>query len=459
MPHDTLDTIVALATPPGRGALALLRLSGTRAISIIGESTRLSLDPPRARSARLCNFLNDEGNVIDRVLVTLYPAPHSFTGEDVAEISCHGSPVVARMILETCVGRGARLAAPGEFSMRAFLNGKMDLSQAEAVRDMVESQTAFQAEVARQQMEGQLSAALQPARERLIEVVSNLETALEFVEDEVEPAGRQALLGALREVDLDLEELENSFRFGRVVHDGLRVVITGVPNTGKSSIFNSLSRSEGAIVTEIPGTTRDALRERLDIEGIPVELVDTAGIREVEDPVEKIGVSRSLKHLTEADVVLFVLDETREFGSEDRRIWEAIQGRNCLLVRNKQDLKEDARLQVPIEVAERCVGEVRVSALLGWNMDGLGRAILEAGCPVSIGERERPSVTNLRHKQCLEKARRNLWEGIRAYEIGMSEEFVSYDLRNALNALGEITGETTTDEILGQIFATFCIGK
>lgn len=453
------ETIVAVATPPGRGALAVIRVSGARTAELISRHFRPQQDRDlHPWRPRVGHFLDAQGKVLDRVLVTLFLAPSSYTGEDLAEISCHGSPPLTRLIVQTLLqGEDARLARPGEFSLRAFLNRKMDLAQAEAVRDLVDSQTAYQARVASEQLEGRLSRALKPLKDELVRIISHMETSLEFVEEEVEPETRDELLAALGRVDRTLEELERSFRWGRIVHDGIVVAITGKPNAGKSSLFNALLREDRAIVTAVPGTTRDALSESISLEGIPARLVDTAGIRESTELVESLGVEKSLQFLRESDVVVFVLDGSLPFEPEDARIWELIRGRPCLAVVNKMDLPR--RLEVPPEILEAGAGQAEVSALHGMGLEELRERLLGVVAPGEGVEREQVVLTSERHRHCVERARRRLQRGIEGYRSEMSEEFPLYDLRRSLDCLGEITGETTVEDILDAIFSTFCIGK
>jgi len=450
------ETIVAVATPPGRSAIALVRVSGLQARKLVSQQLQLQRDWPR-RQAFLARFLDRKGQPLDRVLITFFPAPASYTGEDLVEISCHGSPVLVGEMVESLLQSGARLAEPGEFTMRAFLNGKMDLAQAEAVRDLVESQTVFQAKVAAQQLEGSLSRRLQPVREQIVTTLCHMETALEFVEDEVNPEDRSRLAETIDDADRKLRELEESFQFGRLVQEGMRVLITGRPNAGKSSVFNTLIMNDRAIVTEIPGTTRDALTETIDLAGIPVRLADTAGIREASDPVERLGVEKSLEYLRESDAVLFVIDQSIPFDQEDFYIWEMVREHPCVLVVNKEDLP--SRVAIPNEVEKGCLETVQVSALRQTHFQELKAALLRVSTQGQQLGSEGVMVTNIRHKQCLESARRHLRVGLEAYQSGMSEEFPLHDFRKALEALGQITGETTTEDILEQIFSTFCIGK
>ena len=387
------------------------------------------------------------------------PGPASYTGEDVVEISCHGSPVVAQQMIESLLDAGAHLAEPGEFTLRAFLSGKMDLAQAEGVRDLIDSQTAFQAKIAAEQLEGKLSRALEPIKDELVRILCQMETAVEFVEESIELEDRGELAEALKRVDQQLGELEESFRLGRIVQEGVTVAIAGKPNVGKSSIFNALVESDRVIVAAIPGTTRDAVAETINLGGIPARLVDTAGIREAEDSLEHLGVQKSLEYLRQSDAVLFVLDQSAPFGEEDLRIWGLVRSRRCVLVLNKEDLPPTGPLKIPPEVEKSCAASVRVSALERTHLQNLKDALLSAVASAVELEQEGVMITNVRHKRCVEEARKHLQKGIGAYQQGMSEEFPLYDFRKALDAMGQITGATTVDDILKEIFSTFCIGK
>ena len=456
MSRNQDGTIVAVATPPGRSAIALLRVSGPEARELVSQRIQRHAEWPN-RQAFLARFLDREDQPLDQALITFFPGPASYTGEDLVELSCHGTPILVEGMVEALLQAGARLAEPGEFTLRAFLNGKMDLAQAEAVRDVVESRTAFQAKIAAQQLDGRLSRRLEPVKEQIVTTLCHMETALEFVEDEVNPEGRSRLGEKIEDADRQLKELEESFQLGRLVHEGIQVLITGRPKAGKSSVFNGLLLDERAIVTEIPGTTRDALTETIDLAGIPVRLVDTAGIREASDPVERLGVEKSLQYLREAGAVLFVVDQSIPFDREDLYIWEMIRGYPCVLVVNKEDLP--SRADIPNEVEKGCLATVRVSALEGTHFRELKAALLTVMTQGQQPGDEGVMVTNIRQKQCLERCRQHLRAGLEAYQGGMSEEFPLYDFRKALESLGQITGETTTEDILEQIFSTFCIGK
>ena len=451
------DTIVATATPPGRGAVSLIRLSGSRSREVAAACLGWAGKQLHPRRVRVGLFRAASGEPLDRVLATFFSQPNSYTGEDILEISCHGSPVVVAKVLETCIALGARPARPGEFTLRAFLGGKIDLIQAEAVRDLVESETAFQAEVARRQLEGALSKALRPFREELIDVVSHLETAIEFVEEDVEPEARDAVEKRLEILAASLEEWIGSYRAGRVVHDGATVVLAGRPNVGKSSLFNYLVREERAIVTSVPGTTRDALREVLDIKGLAIRLVDTAGIRAGGDPVERKGVERSIRETREADLVLLLRDGSPGVEEEDRQTWEKIRDRPYLLVGSKWDLGRP--WTAAEEIRKSSAGVVRTSVRTGEGMEELAELVVAVLVRGSVPCRERPMVTSLRQKACLERALERLGKAREVLREGLSEEFASYEARRCLEALGELTGETTTEDILGRIFSSFCIGK
>ncbi len=458
MISDQGETIVAVATPAGKGAIAVVRLSGPEARSLAeGQFRRQTQGQLQPARPTLGVFWGSRQNHLDQVLITFFQRPVSFTGEDVVEISCHGSPVVVRQIVETMLEAGARLAEPGEFTQRAFLNGKMDLAQAEGLRDLIESRTAFQAKLAAEQLQGALSFRLAPLKEEIVRVVCHIETALEFVEEEVEPQTRQELAAALQKVDRELQELEESFALGRIVLEGATATIAGKTNVGKSCMFNGLLNQDRAIVTDIPGTTRDLLAETIDLDGIPTRLVDTAGIREAQDRVEQLGVEKSLESVGKSDAVMFVLDGSRPFEQEDWRIWELVRELPCLLVVNKEDLPR--RLKVPAPVEAACQSTVSISALKRTRLQELREALLGVLLPERAAEKETAPLTDIRHKRCIQAARQHLQAGIQAYQSGLSEEFPLYDFRKALTALGQITGETTVEDILDQIFSTFCIGK
>ena len=434
------DTIAAVSTPPGRSGIGVVRLSGPEARVVAEHLVHIEAWVPRY--ATIADLVDEAGNTIDRVVVTFFAAPHSYTAEDVVEISCHGSPIVLRFCLRRACAVGARLAEPGEFTLRAFLNGRLDLPQAEAIRDLIDSTTLYQARVAAQQAGGSVSRRLQPLKEQLLELIALLEAGIDFAEDDISVAGAEQILARLAPIQAQTQALIGSFRFGRVVHEGMSLAIVGRPNVGKSSVFNALLSQDRAIVTDTPGTTRDTVSETAEISGIPVRLVDTAGIRAGEDLVERLGIERSLEAMADADLVLVVLDGSEPLTPEDARILEMTPRR--LLVVNKADLPRRA------EVAEP---HIAVSALTGEGIDDLRRAITPPAA------QETGFITSVRHEGLLKEAAEALSNARRAVENGIPHEMLLLDLYAALQPIDAITGATTADDILNRIFSTFCIGK
>ncbi len=459
------STIVAISTPPGRAALAIVRLSGSKAREIL-YSVCLGRDRAHTEVREFkpsLGFIYDQhaDNVIDEVVVTYFPKPHSYTGEDVVEISCHGSPVLARKIVEICLAHGAHLASPGEFTMRAFLNGKLDLAQAEAVNDLIEARTLYQARIATQQLEGRLSKKLQPIKEALIEIACHLESKVEFVEEDIQTAELEDITRKMDQLCIELGHIERSFEYGRLVHEGFDLAILGRPNVGKSSLFNGLLCEERAIVTEIPGTTRDMLAESIGIFGIPVRFMDTAGIREhTSDIVERKGIEKSLSTVSNAEIILLVIDSSQPLTVDDYALYDRISktGSNYIIVLNKMDLPLGMTTN---ELAHVTRGNrwIKVSAKERQGLEELKKLIFEIIAPDNLIEKEDLIITNIRHKQCITDCISHLQKAREALITGLSEEFALYDFHQAHKALGEITGETTIEDLLTQIFSKFCIGK
>jgi len=368
------DTIVAIATPPGRGGIGVVRLAGPEARGIAGRMLRLGREWEAGRAVR-CDLV-EGGSRIDEVVVTFFAAPHSYTADDIVEISAHGSPVVLRHIVEMSLAGGARLAEPGEFTMRAFLNGRIDLTQAEAVRDLIDSQTLFQAKVAAQQLEGALSNRLKPIKRRLVDLIALLEAGIDFAEDDVSVAPDATIVERIGQVKTPLVELAASFTYGKIVREGLTLAIVGRPNVGKSSLFNRLVERERAIVTAQPGTTRDLVSETVAIGGIPVELVDTAGIRRALDEAESIGIKKSMEALADADLVLVVIDASEAVGEEDRELLRLVTGRAAIVVGNKSDLVSNGDRLPYVSLAGESVVRISTSAVTGEGIAGLRAAIL-----------------------------------------------------------------------------------
>ena len=447
------DTIVAIATPPGRGGLGVVRLSGPGAREIGCSMLQLKheLEPGRAVFAALID--PGSGERIDEAVVTFFAKPHSYTTDDVIEISAHGSPVVLRHIVELATAAGGRLAEPGEFTMRAFLNGRIDLTQAEGVRDLIESQTLYQAQVAGQQLQGALSRRLQPSKKKLVELIAAMEAGIDFAEDDIAILPAEEIVSRISGVREPLEQLRASFAYGKIVHEGMTLAIVGRPNVGKSSLFNRLVERERAIVTATPGTTRDLVTETVALGGIPLKLIDTAGIRPSADEAESIGIRKSYEVLSEADMVLVVLDSTSEPSLEDLELLRACAGRRALAVANKADLP-GAR---PLPVDGHGLRVLRTSALTGEGMDLLRDEVLHQ--VAGGGERETGFLTNVRHQRLVEESLDALAAARHAVESKIPHEMIMLDLYGALRPLDAMTGETTTEDILNLIFSSFCIGK
>lgn len=457
---STADTIVAVATPPGRGGLGVVRLSGAAAVRVATELTGQTepFEARRATFARLSTRTTDpDSSVGDEVVVTTFPAPASYTGEDVVEISAHGSPVVLAAILRSAVALGARLAEPGEFTLRAFLNGKRDLVQAEAVADLIDAVTPLQARAAFDQLEGTLTGAIGRIEAGLFDLVARLEASLDFPDEGYHFIEASALVGALADVVAELDRLLADAGRGRLVREGAVVTIVGAPNVGKSSLFNALLNANRAIVTAVPGTTRDLLTERADLAGLSLALVDTAGIRKTEDEVEREGVQRAHGSLNVSDLAIVVLDQSRPLGDEDRHVLESTQHRRRLVVLNKIDLPS----AWPETLSPWGADAVRVSARAGVGLDELTGRIGQALSGTTTW-RDAPIVTNLRHVTLLEGAREAVERARQALDSSagtLPEEFLLADLQESLDRLQEVTGRRTSDDLLRHIFERFCIGK
>jgi tRNA modification GTPase len=451
-PHDT---IVALSTPPGRGGIGVIRLSGGDARSVAEKILRFPHEGGwRAWGARIAELLDADGNVVDEAVATFFESPRSYTAEDVVEIACHGAPVVLRLAIDRALAAGARLAEPGEFTLRAFLNGRLDLPQAEAVRDLIEATTLYQARIAAQQAGGSVSRRIAPLKNALVELIALLEAGIDFAEDDVSVASAAEILGRLEPVRLGVLKLAESYAYGSIVREGMTLAIVGRPNVGKSSLFNALLESERAIVTPIPGTTRDLVSETAAIHGIPVKLYDTAGIRETGETVESLGIERSFQAMADAGLTVVVVDGSRPIGEEDRALIERAreQGR-WLLAANKVDLCGAEKGRPEID------GAVFVSALTGEGLPELRQAIVDSAAPGGAFENQDGFITNLRQEKLLREAGEWLDKARGAVEEAIPHEMLLLDLYAALRPLDALTGATTADDILNRIFSTFCIGK
>ena len=462
------DTIVAIATPPGRGGIGVVRLSGDHAIQIVSGLIHFPKLPLETQHATLGVFHDPRSDrALDEVVVTCFRRPHSYTAEDVVEISCHGSPVISKFLVECCLEQGARAAEPGEFTMRAFLNGRIDLTQAEAIRDLIESRTLYQARVAAQQMEGVVSARLKPHKGVLVDLIARLEAGIDFAEDDVAVMDWAEVLARLETIRADLEKLVEGYEYGRIVREGLSLAIVGRPNVGKSSLFNRLLNEDRAIVTATPGTTRDLVAESASVGGIPLRFVDTAGIRETRDEAEKIGVEKSFQAIADSDLRLLVVDASKPWSEEDSQLLRRVRPLGALLIAlNKADLpaqlsEEEVSGQLLAAGSESSLNAsvVKTSALTGDGLGELKDKILRLATPARDAGMEGEIITNLRHQQLLKDSLRALAKAQQAASEQVHHEMLLLDLYDALRPLDALTGATDVEDLLGIIFSTFCVGK
>lgn len=448
------QTLVALATGPTAAAVAVVRLSGADALDVARRLVP-GLDPWEPRRLALRRVVSPRtGAVLDRGLVAVMPGPGSYTGEDTVELQIHGGALNARRVLEAALEAGARMAEPGELTRRAFLNGRLDLAQAEAVGDIVAARGRAALDAAQAQLGGSLSRAVHAARDRVVTALAQVEVGIDFSTEDVPALDLEALAAGLDAVRGDLEALAATFDQGRALRDGLHVAILGRPNAGKSSLFNAILRDSRSIVTDIPGTTRDLVEEVAQVRGVPVVLVDTAGLRDTDDPVEREGVARARTRAARADVALCVLDGSRPPAPEDALAHEAAAGRPTVVALTKCDLPRAAGWD-----AEGAAGALPVSAVTGEGVDGLADALLAAGGLVELGASDAAIVTNARHRAALVRGADALGGAATAARGALPYEIVAGELQLALEALGDVVGATTAEDVLDRIFSTFCIGK
>jgi tRNA modification GTPase len=461
------DTIAAVSTPLGRGGLGVIRLSGSTAVAvadrIFTSTAHKSLQQAASHTLHHGWIRRDDCSIVDEVMAAVMRAPRSYTGEDVVEFSAHGGPVVLSQILHLCLSNGARHSRPGEFTFRAFVNGKMDLARAEAVADVINAKTSSAAQAALNRLQGKLSEKVNAWRSKLVELIAALEAALDYAEEDIRFLSDVELADSLATLHADIEALRATADKGRLLQEGLKVAIIGKPNAGKSSLLNALLERERAIVTDIPGTTRDLLEEALDCGGVPLVIIDTAGLREhTTDPVEKIGHERTKAAIDNADLVLWLLDASVALSSEDRYIAELLSQRSCstktFLVLNKTDLGNCLPDDLLPALFAAPGATVAISARQRTGLPALEQAILSfAGTGLSTIED--PLVVNVRHRAALDRTAQALAEALTALKQNATEEIIAFHAHEAANALAEITGAITTDEILQSIFSKFCVGK
>lgn len=449
------DTIAAIATPPGVGALGIIRVSGPEAIARTNVLFPKK-DLTKAKSHTLhFGRLEHKGQLLDEVLISLFRAPHSYTGEDSVEISCHGSPYILQKVMESLLEENIRLAEPGEFTLRAFLNGKLDLSQAEAVADLIASESEAAHQAALSQMRGGFSNKLKTLREELLHFASLLELELDFAEEDVEFADRKGLLNTLSNISVEVGRLASSFSLGNVIKSGVKTVIAGRPNAGKSTLLNALLEEERAIVSDIPGTTRDTIEDVITIDGIQFRFIDTAGIRSTEDTLENIGIQRTYEKLNEAQLIIYLFDVQELSAAELQSDLDSLpQDKPLLVVGNKID-----RVSIDYPSAFAAITDILyISGRSGENLEMLKKKLVQA-IEWSGLQPTDTIVTNVRHYRALQHILNSIQQAATGLTDGLPTDLVAMDIRHALQYMGEITGEITNDEILGNIFSKFCIGK
>jgi len=464
MPGRNAETIAAISTPYGTGGIGIIRISGPEAFSVAEKifRGRRKISETRSHSVVHGRIVDPaDGQMVDEVLLVKMDAPGTFTGEDTIEINCHGGIVVLRRVLSLVLRYGARAACPGEFTKRAFINGRMDLAQAEAVIDLINSKTDEGSRAAAAQLQGRLSEKIRGARRKMIELIARIEAAIEYPEEDIEEITGEAVRNGIKEVREELRKTAQSFTRGRLLRDGLTAAIIGKPNAGKSSLLNALVGSSRAIVTDIPGTTRDIIEEYVNIKGIPVRFLDTAGIRSTDDPVEAIGVEKARTAAAEAELVIIVLDAQTGITDEDREIMKTSLSKKTIVMINKTDVADD-RMVEDMKEQIRTYGDIPVvvaSMVDGTGMDDLADRIESLAAGGEISANNEVLLTNARHRQLIEDAVLGLDSAESAYKGGMPLDLVTIDIRDAAEALGRITGESVSEDVVNEIFSRFCVGK
>lgn len=458
-----LDTIAAISTPPGEGGISIVRISGAEAIQIadrvyqLGQKSLADQASHTIHYGHIIDYGSDE--ILDEVMVTVMRGPKTYTREDVVEINTHGGMVPTQKVLQSVLRAGARLAEPGEFTKRAFLNGRLDLTQAEAVMDVIRAKTDKANQMALKQLDGHLSRQIKALRQTILETLAQVEVNIDYPEyDDVEEMTTALLKEKTSEVKAEIERLLKTAGDGKIIRDGLSTAIIGRPNVGKSSLLNALVREDKAIVTDIAGTTRDTVEEYISLRGVPLRLIDTAGIRETDDQVEKIGVEKSRQTLSDADLVLLVIDQSQPLAADDRELLELTAGEDRFILLNKMDLKTGIdRAELKKYVEDDPI--IELSMTEGQGLDDLEEAIADRFFQGEIEGRDANLISNTRHIRLLEEARDATSEVLTGIQMGMPVDLVQIDLTRAWEKLGEITGETVQDELLDQLFSQFCLGK
>jgi|SRR5690625_1435165 len=456
------DTITAISTPVGEGAISIVRLSGPDAINITAKIFRgvNNLHNVKSHTMNYGNIIDPNTNdIAEEVLVSVMRAPKTYTKEDIVEINCHGGMVAVNRVLEIVLSEGARLAEPGEFTKRAFLNGRIDLSQAEAVMDLIRAKTDEAMSVALKQMDGRLSKHIKKLRQELLEAIAHVEVNIDYPEyDDVEEMSHDMMQTKTKEVHADIERLLSIARQGKILREGVKTGIIGRPNVGKSSLMNALVQENKAIVTEVPGTTRDIIEEYVNVRGVPLQLIDTAGIRETEDVVERIGVERSQQVLTEADLILFVLNNNEPLTDDDLQLFEAIKELQFIVIINKSDLKQRLNMDQVKQLAQN-QPIVNMSLVNDEGIEQLEEQIAQTFFTSDLDASDAAYISNIRHIQLLKRAKKSLEDAMDSLKAGMPLDIVQIDVTQAWEFLGEIVGDTASEALIDQLFSQFCLGK
>lgn len=458
------DTIAAIATPLGEGGIGIVRISGSEARNIAQKifKPKYNVNWSKGPGFRMVygHIVNPKTNeLLDEVILSLMIKPKSFTGEDVVEINCHGGIIPLRKILELVLNYGARLAEPGEFSKRAFLNGRLDLAQAESIIDIIRSKTDIGLKISMSQLQGKLSALINNIQQDVLGILALIEANIDFPEDDIDEASINHILEQCINIKKELEKLITGADNGRIYRDGVQTVIVGRPNVGKSSLLNALLKENRAIVTDIPGTTRDIIEEIINVGGIPLKIIDTAGLRKTDDVVEKIGVERSKESIDKADLILFMVDAADGFKREDLEILNLIKNHKVIAIINKIDITENSSISEELNRHLKNIPQVQISALHHTGIDKLEKLITELVLGGQVSVNDQVLVTNIRHKQALEKANRHIEEVLKGINNQVPLDLVSIDVKGAWEALGEINGTAVGEDLVDRIFKDFCIGK
>jgi len=455
-----MSTIVAISTAPGVGGIGIIRMSGEECFEILSKIFRPKSNKNssviKGYTIKYGNIVNVREEIVDEVLVSYFKAPKSYTTENMCEINSHGGMVIMNQILELCLENGAELAEAGEFTKKAFLNGRIDLSQAEAVIDVINAKTDKEAKVSLKQLEGNLSSEISEIRREIISLLADIEATIDYPEYDIEEVTNKRILDALIVVEEKLNKMENSFENGKIIRDGIKTAIIGRPNAGKSSLLNVILKEERAIVTDVEGTTRDTIEEYIQIDGIPLKIIDTAGIRNAKDEVEKIGVKKAIEIAKDSDIVIAIFDSTRELNEEDEEILKLVKEKNAIIVLNKIDLKNEKNIE-KIEKLNKPI--VRISTKTKEGIDDLYNKISEIYKLKEIANNGELIVSNNRHKKLIRNAKENLMTAKQTIIDKMPIDIISGNLKEIIGELGKITGETVTEDVINEIFSKFCLGK